>query len=678
MDVYPRLIFTYEKKMPELTYWFLNIDNRIRLLSDAIRTPEIYISSKGVEIKGEWIYKSGKSVIRKEGKREDRTDHSNSNAIGFVYVDDIVKTIESKGKFFIYDDEKYSNYVHDYAFSVLENKSKILIIVNGKEIEEEKPINYRITPAFINLVYNDKSIVINIDGKRESFNKGMYYLGESTKGKIFQTLSGKILAERDPNLVGICSSDTYYLGEASEGIVIICGKQVKYHREGAWTELSSVINERASYANFNFVVVTNTDTMVYNGHFEKIFELSNIHAAIADKKYLYFLTESKRIYVVDATQTSAPFTILKDSAGFTLTIERALYPFLRLGKGLIEVKEKEEQDKITLRIEPTKLSVPTKSKIEIISDLIKYSKEISIPQSDVELDMINSYISVSEGGRVKGTEGNYNAILKARVKYNIPTKLPVTLKFKIRGKEYSYSLDKTEDDTVFNVPLFKQDTKDEIVVISLERNNYIEISREYTVKTKEVIKDPQDYKTLEVINNVSRRIVKKSEREDFEWAKISEFQEIYDNVIIAKAGNIVVIEGQKYEVKDGLQKITVSREDEKEIYNREYILYGLSDPIENIKAKIAINKLYLLIKLKYKIPITVIYGTQIKTNSNGKFVFSLDPFYSKIIVKAYYSNDIKWEHTFIIKNIMKEAILHALILSTKLKEQLDEFATFNE
>ena len=679
MDVFPRLVLSYEKKLPELTYWFINSEESgIRLLSDAIKTPEIYITPKGVKIKGEWIYKSGKSVIRKSEKIEDKMDYSNTDAVGFVYVDDVIKTIEAKGKAFIYDDEKYSDFIHYYAFTVLENKNKILVIVNGKEFEEEKPLEYRITPSFINLVYNDKSVVIDVDGNKKTFNKGMFYLGESSKGRLFQTLAGKIIAERDPDFFGVCTSDTYYLGEASDGIVIACGKEVKYYREGSWTELSNMMNERASYANFNFVIVTNVNTTIYNGHFEKLFELDGIHAATADRKYLYLLTESKRIYVVDATQTSPPFTILKDSTGITLTIEKALYPALRLGKGLIEIKEKEDQDKVTLRIEPNRLTVPVKSKIEVINDLIKYSKEISIQPAEVNLDLIDAYILVSEGGRVKGFESNYNAVLKARVVYKIPTKLPVVLKFNVRGKEYSYQLEKTEGDITKSIPLTKLDTNDEIVVVSLERNGYTEVSKEYRVKVKDVVKDPKNYKTIEVINNVSRRIVRKSELGDFEWGKVWESQDVYDNVVIAKAGSIVVIEGQKFEVKEGVQRITISRDSDKEKYNREYIIYGLPSPIEGIKAKIAVNKLYLTLKLRYKIPITAIYGTQIQTNSSGKFVFQLDPFYSTIIIKAYYSKDIKWEYNYTIKNIMKDAILHALVLSTKLKEQLDEHALFVE
>jgi len=687
----PRLLFSYEERLPPgVSYWFINEDDKIRIFSNAIKTPRIYITPNNITIKGEWIYRNGAYVIRKSGEKkntekneekEDRISYSDDNIVDFAFVKNAVLTIEKDGKDFIYNGEKFTKYNHKYGFIVLENKNKFIILVNGKEIEQERPKFYKITPSFISLVYNDESVVVDINGTTvEQFRKPFYFLGRSSHGALFQIptgeSAGKIISENNPDLSTYCNGDALYIGESVLGVIISCNKQLKYYDGNAWTVITNTPNVNANFANNEFIIVTDTGLKVYPGDSvsKPLFTIPTLmNAVYADNRYIYLISESKKVYVIEADEDYSPFDIKRDKFGMiSLSIDKVLYPSLKVGRGLLQTKEREDNQKIFIRIEPTRLSTVTESKIEIDNEIVRYVENIKINNAIAELEPIESYIIVSEGGTVKNREGNYNALLRVRIKYKIPTKIQSFLKVKIRGKEYYFEVDrdKFEDDRVLDIPLIKTDLRDEMIEVSLERNGYTEVSKEFPVKVKEVVKNNQDYKTYEEIENVTRRVIRKAEEGFFEWKKVWEYQDtdIYDNIIITKAGNILDIEGKNFEVKPGIQTFTAQRD----FYKRDYIIYGIDSPIRGIRALVDKNKLYLDVSLDYKAPVTVIYGTQMQSSNDGRFVFSYDPFYSTIIVKVYYSETIKWTYLYQINNNDRLSIKHALSVSVSFKEFLED------
>ena len=660
----PKIIHAYEQRLPlELNYWFAKENERIKVFSDAIKSPEIYID-KEVKIKGEWIYKRDRYIIRKQEEKEE-VIYPNTEAVDFIYIDNDIRPVERKGKNIIFNNEKYLMFYRKFGFSIFENKNKILIFTNNKIIELEKPISYRVNPLYVNLVYENNSIVIDINGNKFSYNRPDFYLGTSSKGKIFQTLSGKIVTEGEYDLLGICSSEAYYLGEASIGLVLACNNKLKYYYKGGWAYLSNISNLLANYANYNYVIVTDIQSTVYDGNLKKLFDLNNIHSIIANRKYIYAISNSRRIYIIEPTDDYFPLEISQDSHGVTVAVDKGLYDLVRLGKGLIKVSESIEGGKVIMRVEPSRLSVTTQSKIEVSNELFTYSKDIIIPPTEPELSLLEGYILIARNGRVKNVNEYYNAILKSRIKYKSHSMLESIIKIKILGKEYPFYITNSEGELLINIPIVKFSLDEEVVLLLLERNGFIETSKEYVIKVKEV-KDNKNYRTFEQIENVSRRIISKSEDQYFEWIRKEEYQNIYDNVKIARENDFINIEDNRFEVRAGIQKITIQRDN----YVREYVVYGIPNPIKSVEAYIQSNKLHINIALAYKLPITVIYGTQIKTSPNGEFVFDLDPVYSTILVKAYYSENIKWEFNYKFMELIKIALIEAEKLSRNIKEQL--------
>ena len=658
----PKIIFL-QKLLPSVNYYFVEEQGKIRILSDAIKTPEIFIEDQSVKVKGEWVYKRDQlAIIRKdEGKEE--IAFSNPEAIDFVYINNEIYSVEQKGKSILFNGEKYSSFIHKYSFSVLENKDKIKVFVDGKELELDKPLNYRINPPYLNLVYENQSMVVDFHGNKTTLSKPGFYLGKSSKGEIYQTLTGKIVVGKEEELLGLCSSESYFLGEASLGIVLVCENKVKYYYRGAWGYLSGLSSLTSSYANFNFVVVTDFDTIVYDGEFHKLFNLKNVHSVFADRKYVYVISQPRKLYIIEPLENYMPFDMKYEGYGITITMDKPLYETFSIGQGLIKVSEAEEGDKVTVRVEASHLSVGAQSKVEISNELTSYPVEVKIPPAKVDINLKESMFLVSDG-RVKNMSSFYNAILLGKVKYKINSKLGSTIKVKVLNKEFSYNVS-SEGELTLEIPVVKYDANEETVSLSIIRNGYIELTKEYVAKAKEV-KNPKKYKTYEEIYNASRRKITKSENNYFEWVTMEEYPEPYNNTVIAKADEIINIDGKSIEVKSGVQKVVIQREN----YLREYTVYGIENPVKGIEAYIEGNKLNLKLDLSYKIPITVIYGTQIETNTKGVFQFSLDPFYTTITIKALYSDKITWENGYSLSELMKSAYKKAIENSEKLKEYL--------
>ena len=649
------------KLLPSVNYWFVEEDSKIKVMSDAIRQPEIAIDGQ-VSTKGEWMYKKGYSVIRKDEEKEE-TLFTNQNAVDFVYVGEI-KAIEQQGKNFIYDGEKYQNFTHKYAFFLLESKDKLKIIANNKEIDIEKPIAYRINQTFLNLVYETQSVVIDYRGNKATINKPAFYLGKSSRGDIFHTIDGKIIVGREEELLGICSSEAHYLGEASIGIVIECDNKVKYYFKGGWSLVSGLSSLTASFANYNFVIVTDSESAVYDGEFHKLFDLKNVHSVFATRKYIYVISTPRKLYVVEPVENYTPFEMKYDALGVLITMDKKLYETFSLGQGLTKVSEADEGDKVSVVVEASHLSAGVQSRVEVSNELYSYQVPVVLPPRAVDIKLKDSMILVSDG-RVKGKDSFYNSMFLGWIEYKLNSRLKSVVKVKIKDKEFFYTITSPEGELFLEIPLVKYTSDEETVAISVIRNGYIETAKEYLSKAKSV-KRPNEVKKYEEIYNASRRLIEKSEDDYFEWVKMQEYPAPYSNTVIARAGDIIEIDGEKIRVEEGEHTVAVKREN----YYREYVVYGVKDPVEGIEATISGNKLVVKLSLSYKIPVTIVYGTQIETSLNGVFQFSLDPFYSTLKVIANYSDKLSWEKEYSIEELKGKAIKKAIENSEKLKDYL--------
>ena len=657
----PRII-TLMKLLPSVNYWFVEEGSKIRVMSDAIRQPEIVIDGK-VSVKGEWIYKKGYSVIRKNEEGEEEALFSNQNAVDFVYVDEI-KAVEQIGKTFVYNGEKFEKYTRKYAFSVLENKDKIKVIVNRKEIDVEKPLAYRINPTFLDLVYEDHSVVIDYQGGKTAESRNFFYLGKSSRGDIFQTLDGKIIVGREEELLGICSSEAHYLGEASVGIVIECDNKVKYYFRDGWSLVSGLSSLTASFANYNFVIITDFDSTVYDGEFKKLFSLKNVHAVFATRKYIYVVSMPKKLYIVEPLENYMPFEMKQDNYGIVITMDKAMYETFSLGQGLVKVSEADEGDRVSVAVEAGHLSAGAQSKVEVSNELYSYQVPVVLPPRSADIKLKDAVILVSDG-RVKGKDSFYNSMLIAFLEYKLNSRLKSVVKVRVMDKEFFYTVSQPEGELILEIPLVKYDLREEQVAFSVIRNGYIETAKEYLSRARSV-RRPSKVEKYEEIYNASRRLIEKSEDDYFEWVKMEEYPAPYNPAVIARAGDVVDVDGEKVKVEEGKHVVAVKRKN----YYREYEVYGVPNPVKGVEAEITGNKLVVKLSLAYKVPVTAVYGTQTATSTNGVLSFDLDPFYKTIKVTANYSRELSWEMEYSVEELMDKALKKAVENVEKLRDYL--------
>ncbi|QIW24275.1 hypothetical protein EWF20_09035 [Sulfolobus sp. S-194] len=652
----------------DLNYWFYTNGETIRLYSNAIVTPEISVNENGININGHWVIKRNFSVIYIDEDGNEKTVYSDPLALDFVLLGEEVHPILRKNKYIIFNNDKYINYEHKYSFYVLENKNKIEVLVNGKLRDLDRPIQYRIYPSYISIVYEDHSVLIDNYGNKERINKPAFYLGKTSLGDIYQSVAGKIISEQEYDLLGICTSEAYLIGESSSGIIIACGEKVKNYYKGGWSYISNISNITASFANYNFVIITDLQTSVYTGGFKKLFDLQNVKSIIANRKYLFVLSNSHKLYLIEPVEKDLIEVLNSNNTLSSPVIIKVSNMWdVQLGKELIEIENKIENKYRLLYVEPYRLSQVI-STIILENELFKYSRNLEVISENLDISLVAAELIKAVNGRIKGSSEFYNSILRLNIKYKIPSRTEKHIIIKVREKEYRFNIKDTQGEMFISIPLVKFDNNEELVVLQVERKGYIETTKEFLIPIK-IIKENKNYQREEIIENTVRKVIEKSSDGLFEWIKIFEFPLDYENVIIAKAGDKVIIEGKKIEVKEGKQIIEISKNG----YKRVYTVYGIPNPIRNIDAKILNNKLYINVDSALRVPITINYGTQIQTNNGGEYIFELDPSYSSLNIKIYYSNDIKWEMKYELQDLFIKSIISSVISAVKLKEELATF-----
>ncbi|WP_221288010.1 protein UpsX [Stygiolobus caldivivus] len=646
--------------------------DRVLLYSDTVISP-YYQLYPDVTVDGEWVVFEGGKLIRVDNqqRREIIQDYGSKIPIDVIYEDGKFLPVYKGLRGILVNGKKYSDYSTKYGFKVLVNSGITLITPEGKVIEKDKPNYYRIFSDYISLVYDNYSLVVDRRGNVKKYNKPAIYLATTSLGDLYQTINGRIIVDSlDYDLLGVCSSDVYYLGESYNGIFISCEGKVKYFYKGGWSYLGQIeLNPHSSDVGQNIIALTNSYTQVYSYNLKKIFSLKNIQLLKIIGNKIVALSRGNKIFIISPHEEEGLISVSRAEIGYKLFISGYLKGEVHIGSRLVETGRKVENDNLIISIEPSKLDGNyVEDIIKIINEVYEYVYPVRVESEKASIDVKNIRLKMAEGNGRYVYDKESNAVLEGYLNYRIKSNLYKAIVLKARNKEVKYEIAGTDGELRFTLPFYKPDILEETIQIYVQRGSRTEDTYELTVKP-DILNKKGIMSSSTIIEDSKRIKVRKIINKEFVWEEREEYPEVYDNLVVGKVGDYVNVEGNTIQVVKGAREVEIKRDN----IRRKYVVYGIDNPVNIESIKIVGEDLYVLLRKDFEnIPVSGIYGTQMDTTTGNELRFKLDPVYDEVIVITTLGG-LKWKNTYKLENVLNNAIKIASCAATKLKEELETF-----
>ena len=651
--------------------WMSRHEGKIVLHSDAVKSPYIEIYPTFIE-KGDWILWKDNKVIKLDGnRREIIKEYDSKLPLDVVYMNEEIMPVYKGLRGIVFNGEKYTSYFSKYGFKVFTNGIIKIITPEGKEVELDKPIYYRIFNDYVSVVYSDFSLTIGRDGSIKKYKKPAVFLASTSIGDIYQTLNGRIISDSlDYDLLGVCSSDVHFLGESYSGIFISCEGKVKYFYKGGWSYLGQIYNNlQSSDVNKYLVVLTNDITNVYSYDLKKIYSLKNIRALKLIDYKIVALSRTNRIYIVSPNEDEDLITVQRDTIGYKIEIRDVIKGEVILGQKVVETRRNYENNKLVIHVEPYLMDgSQVEEIIKVVNEIYEYEYPIKLRSEKLKLSIKDLKLNVAlHNGKYVKDESS-NAVLKGTLVFDIPTNLRKMVSIKVRNKEISYELTELTGEINFELPFYKIGDSEEVVQVRIHRGSKVEEVYEFTVKPKFVEK--KGIRTVSTYIEDSKKIrVEKIVNGDFIWEKREEHPDFYNVLVIGKAGEFVNIEGNNVQVTKGRKEIEIKKSNIK----RKYIIYGFENPVKVESAEIVGENLCIYLRKNLNNVVVVgRYGTQITVTDSEKLTFKLEPTYDTVSLLVNLGG-IQWNEEYKLLDLFKKVLFKAVKESLMLKEEIETF-----
>jgi len=655
----------------DISVWMSRHEDKIVLHSDAVKSPYIELYPTFIE-KDDWILWKDNKVIKLDGnRREIIKEYDSKLPLDVVYMNEEILPVYKGLRGIVFNGEKYTSYFSKYGFKVFTNDIIKIITPEGKEVELDKPIHYRIFNDYVSVVYSDFSLTIGRDGSIKKYKKPAVFLASTSIGDIYQTLNGRIISDSlDYDLLGVCSSDVHFLGESYSGIFISCEGKVKYFYKGGWSYLGQIYNNlQSSDVNRYLVVLTNDITNVYSYDLKKIYSLKNIRALKLIEYKIVALSRTNRIYIVSPNEDEGLITIQRDTIGYKIEIRDVIKGEVILGQKVVETRRNYENNKLVIHVEPYLMDgSQVEEIIKVVNEIYEYEYPIKLRSEKLKLSIKDLKLNVAlHNGKYVKDESS-NAVLKGTLVFDIPTNLRKMVSIRVRNKEISYELTELTGEINFELPFYKIDDSEEVVQVRIHRGSKVEEVYEFTVKPKFVEK--KGIRTVSTYVEDSKKIrVEKIVNGDFIWEKREEHPDFYNVLVIGKAGEFVNIEGNNVQVTKGRKEIEIKKSNIK----RKYIIYGFENPVKVESAEIVGETLCIYLRKNLNNVIVVgMYGTQITVTDSEKLTFKLEPTYDTVSLLVNLGG-IQWNEEYKLLDLFEKVLFKAVKESLMLKEEIETF-----
>ncbi|EWG08181.1 MAG: hypothetical protein ASUL_00965 [Candidatus Aramenus sulfurataquae] len=657
-------VFTYLTKLelPPINFWLDFEDSKVKLNSEALEEPRASLYPELQLGEGKWIYQKGNSIISFSKGKSEVMRTSNHADVVFVRVEDSFYEIVRVGDWYSFEGEQFFKLIRYMGRTLLAGKRRALLFAQGKMLELEAPLDFYVTRRFTSLVFEGETKVIDEKLNVTSFKREGYFLGLTSRGKVFKRGNRIYLEDR---LIGFCNGSSYFLGEMLDKIVFLCDSSAKIFSNWSWTQIEAEATEDRSYVNSNFLILGSMEnTSVYDSELNPIFSLKP-SSVVADNRRLFALSETNYFGVVDSGISRGILRVINDKNSATSKIRIAYDKYFNVSfsKPLVVVSEEEMDDYRIVELEPEHFE---NAEVEIAlwnpfyseSRILKFSSEKPRVSFDGE-------VMYSPEGKVKGTE--HNALLKGVLAYEIPTRLPTGISLKVGNQEARLEVKNTKG--VINVvqPLSLSHPEDNVVVSAyLIRGKGVSFLKDFVVPVK-LVNPP--IKVVKLARNRGHVRELSFLRDDgvFTWERVRHYPNYFRGLIIGVSGENVTLEGREIEVKNGFQSVCFSRGFDEVCYD----VLGVKRPV--IRLEVTLEENYLIVKpvTFFTFPMEVFYGLNVYRGFPAKILFPFDPSWNTIRIRSYIgvrtvTQDFKL-------GTMDTALKKALLDSVKLREILSSF-----
>ncbi|MCI2415087.1 MAG: hypothetical protein MPF33_07610 [Candidatus Aramenus sp.] len=657
-------VFTYLTKLelPPINFWLDFEGPEVKLKSEALEEPRasLYPEIKLGEEK--WIYQKGNSIISfSEGKSEIMRTSDHVDVV-FVRVEDSFYEVVRVGDWYSFEGEQFLKLIRYMGRILLVGKKRAVLFAQGKMLELEAPLDFYVTRRFTSLVFEGETKVIDEKLNVTSFKQEGYFLGLTSRGKVFKRENRVYLEDM---LIGFCNGSSYLLGEMSDKIVFLCDSSVKMFSNWSWTQIDAEATEDRSYVNSSFLVLGSRDsTSVYDSDLNPIFSLKP-SSVVADNRRLFALSRANYFGVVDTGISREILRVINDRNSTTSKIRIAhdKYFNVSFSKPLVVVGEEERSDYRIVELEPDHFE---NAEVEITlwnpfyseSRILKFSSEK--PRVSFEGEVM-----YSPEGKVKGTE--HNALLKGVLAYEIPTRLPTSILLKVGNQEVRLEVNNVKGVINITQPLSVSHPEDNVVVSAyLIRGKGVSFLKDFVVPVK-FVSPPS--KVVKLARNHGHVRELSFLREDgvFTWERVRHYPNYFKGLIIGVSGENVTLEGKEIEVKSGFQSVCLSRGFDEVCYD----VLGVRTPV--IRLEVTLEESYLSVKpvTSFTFPMEVFYGLNVYRGFPTKILFPFDPSWDTIRIRSYIGGRTVMQDFKL--GTVDTALKKALLDSVKLREILGSF-----
>ncbi len=652
------------------------------LLCDVVKQPTISIENNQInQSDDEWVIKRGnKAISLYKGNEKVLVDESSSNLIDYISVDNKIYPIYFKNGKYIFNGYEYEKYIFYNARKIFLSKDRVEIYYKGNRIEIENGKKLYLSKNYVSVIRDNLTIVVDKFGNINKLNIEGKYLGyNQIYGDIFWEERGIIRSTRKGTL-GICVDEVNLIGEFQGGLLIICGDKLKYYYNYGWRELNYNVESEFFIAlskSYIGLLDSNGRLIIYDNSFSKLIEFSNVSSFTVDNKKIYMISKNGVIASSLLLENYKPFKVINSYNSFqspiTINIDNGYWQDVHIENGqIINIKDEDGNSKL-IYVEPYEFK---KGHLYLHLGNLFFSTSLTLNYSSDE-----SHIEFVDGKIFLATKGgklikypDKNAILVGVLRFAIPTRMEATISVNIADVVYNIKLeDEKVGEKKVEIPLHLYQNADKLPI---KTNVYVGHklidSFEFLLPVV-VISDKEHDKLVEEVRIIDNSLYKQvllKRNQFFEWEETYEHPADYQSVIVAKEGNIIDLDSNKIKVEKGYKVHKVQKSN----FSREYLIFGIENPIEGITLSYDKHLLLIDVQIKEGVPFEIVYGVHsYRGISRGvnRISFPIEPTYNWIKIRAYYWG-FTWEKEYYFNSLHTSFIL-GYNIANNLKEILRTF-----